>query len=276
MNIQRLEGNILAWTHHVSHRLSGRQFLFSSFDLFSHCMWCAIWGVGLHQDGARKYVSRDSLQRDQSIWDSEDAGCNWKGGWDAPWRDKEDGGGGTSLWSSLHVEVQGRWKSHKQVPSRPTLRVASRCRWCGTQFKELREGLRFFYFLKGDFEPLTEEKESERSWEDENRILLTLWSDYNMICSENFLWWFCVSVAWMLRKGGTKQPLCQISLCSIYPTSSPSLSSLSSSPLRNIHHQLPTISNISKIRKGRTKQSSGLDVYLYKNSLIWGGKHRRC
>ena len=35
--------------------------------------------------------------------------------------------------------------------------------------------------------------------------------------------------------------------------------------LRNIHHQLPTI---SKIRKGRTKQFSGLDVYLYKNSLI--------
>ena len=143
--------------YYVSHRLRGRQFLFSSFDLFSHCMWCAIWGVGLHQDGARKYVSRDSLQRDQSIWDSEDAGCNWKGGWDAPWRDKEDGGGGTSLWSSLHVEVQGRWKSHKQVPSRPTLRVVSRCRWCGTQFKELREGLRFFYFLKGDFEPLTGE-----------------------------------------------------------------------------------------------------------------------
>ena len=143
--------------YYVSHRLKGRQFLFSSFDLFSHCMWCAIWGVGLHQDGARKYVSQDSLQRDQSIWDSEDAGCNWKGGWDAPWRDKEDGGGGTSLWSSLHVEVQGSWKSHKQVPSRPTLRVVSRCRWCGTQFKELEEGLPFFYFLKGDFEPLTGE-----------------------------------------------------------------------------------------------------------------------
>ena len=122
----------------MSHRLIGHQFLLLSFDLFSHCMWCTIWGVGLHQDGARKYVRQDSLQRDQSIWDSEDAGCNWKAGWDAPWRDKEDGGGGTNLWSSLHVEVQGRWKSHKQVPSRPTLRVGSRCWWCGTQFKELR------------------------------------------------------------------------------------------------------------------------------------------